>query len=53
LVQEIPQDGFRIDPDEFFSQDAIQQVSVAGVDAVTVVHHCEVTDTFGTNFVEN
>ena len=46
LVQEILQDGLGIDPDEFFSQDAIQQVNVAGVDAVAVVHHCEVTDTF-------
>ena len=36
LVQEILQDGFGIDPDEFFSQDAIQQVNVAGVDAVAV-----------------
>src|SRR6266850_6415169 len=44
LVQKILQDGFGIDPDEFFPQDAIQQVHVAGVDAVAVVHHCEVTD---------
>src|SRR5437762_12396765 len=34
LVQKILQDGFGIDPDEFFPQDAIQQVNVAGVDAV-------------------
>src|SRR5437016_9678843 len=39
LVQEILQDGFGIDPDEFFPQDAIQQVHVPGVDAVAVVHH--------------
>ena len=47
LVQEILQDGFGIDPDEFFPQDAIQQLHVAGVDAVAVVHHGEVTETFG------
>ncbi len=47
LVQEILQDGFGIDLDEFFPQDAIQQVHIAGVDAVAVVHHGEVTDTFG------
>jgi hypothetical protein len=47
LVQEILQDGFGIDPHKFFPQDAIQQVHVAGVDAVAVVHHGEVADTFG------
>ena len=30
LVQKMLQDGFGIDPDEFFPQDAIQQVHVAG-----------------------
>jgi len=52
LVQEILQDGFGIDPDEFFPQDAIQQVKVAGVDAVAVVYHCEVTDTFGMQAID-
>ena len=52
LVQKILQDGFGIDPDEFFSQDAIQQVHVAGVDAVAVVHHCEVTDAFGVQTID-
>ena len=47
FVQEVLQYRFGIDPDEFFPQDAIQQVHVTGVDAVAVVHHGEVTDTFG------
>jgi hypothetical protein len=45
FVQEVLQYRFGIDPDEFFPQDAIQQVHVPGVDAVAVVHHGEVTDT--------
>ena len=49
LVQEILQDGFGIDPDGFFPQDPIQQVHVAGVDAVAIVHHREVTDNFATD----
>ena len=32
LVYKILQNRFGIDPDEFFAQDAIQQVHVAGVD---------------------
>src|ERR1051326_9547576 len=52
LGQEILQDRFGIDPDEFFPQDAMQQVHVAGVDAVAVVDHCEVTDTFGVQTID-
>ena len=52
LVQEILQDGFGIDSDEFFPQDAIQQIHVAGMDAVAVVHHCEVTDPFGMEMID-
>jgi hypothetical protein len=44
LVQEILQDGFGIDSDEFFPQDAIQQVYVAGVDAVAVVLPLRLSD---------
>ena len=47
LLYEILQDRFGIDPDEFFPQDAIQQIHVAGVDAVAVVHHGEVTQPCG------
>lgn len=38
FVEEILQDGFGIDPDEFLPKDAIEDVDVARVDAVTVVH---------------
>jgi hypothetical protein len=46
FVEEILQDGFGIDPDEFLPRDVIEDVDIPGVDAATVVHHCEMTDAF-------
>ena len=47
FVEEVLQDRFGIDANEFFSKYTMEQIDIARMDAETVVHHREMTDAFG------
>src|ERR1043166_8768707 len=46
FFEELDQHGFGVHANEFLSQEAMEQVDIAGMDAVTVVDHGEMIDAF-------
>ena len=41
FVEKVLQNRFGVDADEFFSEGAMEQVDIAGMDAIAVMNHCE------------
>src|SRR5215471_18874594 len=52
FVEKILQCRFGVDADEFLSKGAIEAVNVGCMNAEAVVHHREITDTFGVKAID-
>src|SRR5262249_8827271 len=52
FIEKVPQNRFGVDPDEFFPENAMEQVDIAGMNAVAVVNHGKVTEAEGIKTID-
>ena len=52
FVQKVLQNRFGVDTDEFFPENAMEQVDIAGMNAVAIVNHGKVTEAQGIKTID-